>query len=563
MAIDLTPEQREIGKANFQRVVGQFADPKSPNRRDFMKGLVAAGAGAGISAAAYFGYDAAKVADRPVKAALIGSGDEGGVLIGEHNPKYLQFIAIADIRPSNQKRIFEGDPSPTSPRKGLNRLYGKDEAKKIKVFESYHKMLAEVSDIEAVVIALPLHLHAQAAIDCMKAGKHVLCEKLMAWNIAQCKEMIRVSEETDRILSIGHQRHYSLLYAHAVEVLNSGVLGDIHHIRALWHRNNSLPVLRDGKEVPGTIRDSWRPDIKPEDREALTEELLKQYGYNGKKDDKGKWIVTPLEELVRWRLFNRTGGGLMAELGSHQLDACSIFLGKVRPLRVSGTGTRAFYREQYNRGEREVDDHVFVTFEFPGKTYYIKDKDGKPTDQVDPKNKDDIVVVTYSSINTNSFEGYGECVMGNRGSLIVQEEREAMLFPERGGTAARSLSVSVASAGGGAPVLSSDPSPPTGAAAAAVATGQASLGAGPPSKGYCQEMEHFAYCIRQHGEASSPEEKRKWRLEPRCHGKVAMADAIMALTSNLAMKLHQPIKFLPEWYDEKSTAVPEDLEKRV
>ena len=75
----------------------------------------------------------------------------------------------------------------------------------------------------------------------MKAGKHVLCEKLMAWNISQCKEMIKVAKETDRILSIGHQRHYSMLYAHAVEVLNAGVLGDIKHIRALWHRNNSWP----------------------------------------------------------------------------------------------------------------------------------------------------------------------------------------------------------------------------------------------------------------------------------------------------------------------------------
>ena len=45
-----------------------------------------------------------------------------------------------------------------------------------------------------VVIALPLHLHAPVAIDCLQAGKHVLCEKLMAWNISQCKEMIRAAD---------------------------------------------------------------------------------------------------------------------------------------------------------------------------------------------------------------------------------------------------------------------------------------------------------------------------------------------------------------------------------
>ena len=50
-----------------------------------------------------------------------------------------------------------------------------------------------------------------------------------------------------------------------------------------------------------------------------------------------------VEELIRWRLWDRTAAGLMAELGSHQLDACSIFLGKVKPLSVTGVGGKFFY----------------------------------------------------------------------------------------------------------------------------------------------------------------------------------------------------------------------------
>src|SRR5262245_49557696 len=91
MAIDLTSEQKEIGKANFHRVVGQLGDPASKvSRRDFMKGMVAGAAGVGVGAAAFYGYTAAQNFGPPVKAALIGAGDEGGVLIGEHNPKYLE-----------------------------------------------------------------------------------------------------------------------------------------------------------------------------------------------------------------------------------------------------------------------------------------------------------------------------------------------------------------------------------------------------------------------------------------------------------------------------------------
>src|SRR5262249_3126301 len=136
-------------------------------------------------------------------------------------------------------------------------------------------------------------------------------------------------------------------------------------------------------------RDGWFPPITHQDYDALADkkDMLKKYGFDN------------IEQLIRWRLFQETGGGLMAELGSHQLDARSIFLGPQHPLAVSGVGVRSFFGP--NRNDRDIDDHVFATYEFPGKNY--------------AKDKNDVVVVTYSSISTNSFENYGECVMGTRG----------------------------------------------------------------------------------------------------------------------------------------------------
>jgi len=525
MAIDLTAEQKEIGRTNFQRVVGRNYEL---NRRDFMKGLFAAGTALPITAAAYFGYQ--KLHGNPVKAGLIGAGDEGGVLVGEHNPEYLEFIAYSDIRPTNQVRIFVGEP--VGPRKGFNKHYGDKAKTKIQLYPDYHQLL-ENKDIEVVVIALPLHLHAPVAIEAMKAGKHVLCEKLMAWNISQCKEMIRVADETDRCLAIGHQRHYSMLYAHAVEVLKTGDLGDIRYIRALWHRNNALPRLdKDGKEIVDPnlhhpiYKDSWYPEIPPDDRKAL-EGQIRQLGYKN------------MEELVRWRLFNRTGGGLMAELGSHQLDACSIFLGKVHPLAVSGFGGKLFYHD-----EREVDDHVFVTFEFPGPNYFA-DKDRKAI-----RDKNDLVVVTYSSISTNSFEPYGECVMGNHGTMIVSQEADIMLYPQSSG-AGRATAVTVSKEGKGLTVL--DASASTGPTEqGAVAAGKKSIGEAPVSRGYREEMEDFAYCVRMWNQAD-----KKDRRLPRCPGRVAMADAIVALTSNQAMHNKQRIEFQPAWFDPALPEVPD------
>jgi predicted dehydrogenase len=539
MALDITPEDRATGQANFDRVATGLAaqDPREPDgttRRGFMKSmLLTSGVVIPVTAGAYFGYRSEAVEGKPVKAALIGGGDEGGVLMGEHNPKYLEIVAVCDIRPSNQERIFTGDidkktklPRKDSPRKGLNFHYGRDANKKIKVYDDYKKMFENHKDIEAVVIALPLHLHAPVAIDCMNAGKHVLCEKLMAWNIAQCKEMIKAAETNDVILSIGHQRHYSLLYAHAQEVMKSGVLGDVRHIRALWHRNNATPQVDDkGNEIPNTIKDSWRPGISDEDKKALEKDIR-------------KWGYKSMEELVRWRLYKRTGGGLMAELGSHQLDACSIFLGKVKPLAVTGVGGKYFYHD-----DREVEDHVFCTFEFPGTKYWAQDQFGKVNDP------NDRVIVTYSSISTNQFEKYGECVMGSRGTLVVELEQNIQLYAG----SSRSTSVSVTSGAGG-PVLATSGSTSD---AVKVVSGAASGGAGPVSKGYREEMEHFAYCIRMWKQGASKSD----RPLPRCHGTVAMADAIIALTSNLAMKHQKRIEFKKEWFEPASSEVPDGENK--
>jgi predicted dehydrogenase len=531
MALDLNAEQREIGKGNFNRVVGKLHDRELPaegeqgvTRRRFMQGLIAAGATVPVSAAAYFGYSNHRFPNdfRPVKAGLIGAGDEGGVLVGEHNPNFVQFVAYSDIRPSNQKRIFEDESlTKNSPRRGFKYHYGSNAHNTIRLYENYKELLSN-PDIEMVVIALPLHLHAPVAIEAMNAGKHVLCEKLMAWNITQCKEMIKTADEKQRLLAIGHQRHYSMLYAHANDVVRSGVLGEIKHIRALWHRNNVKPNTDPRTRAQRPYVDSWWPVILPEDSLHLQNRIT-QLGY---KD---------MNELVRWRVYNRTGGGLMAELGSHQLDACSIFLGKKHPLSVTAVGGKHFYKDN-----RDADDHVYCIYEFPGPTY--------------PQDQHDIITVTYSSISTNDFEGYGECIMGSKGTLIVEKEANAMLWGIQG----RSTEVT-ASAAGARPVLDASSSTAP-VEQRATSTGQNAIGHNAPSRGYREEMEHFAYCIRSLGTDPSPEQRLQFK--PRCDGRAAMADAIVALAANESMRTRTRIVFQDDWFKAEDAAVP-DPDRRV
>jgi predicted dehydrogenase len=552
--MNLTEQQKQTGKENFDEAV-------AISRRDFLAGTVAAGVatGAGLGSI-YFGYGRS-VGD-PLRVGVIGTGDEGSVLIGAHNPEYLNVVAIADVRPYNVFRAFHGDvssPSAYKNRPGLMAKYKwstEDAARaKVKVYGAYEDLLAD-PDIEAVVIALPLHLHAPAAIKAMRAGKHVLTEKLMGHSIHECKEMGRVSRETGKILATGHQRHYSILYDNAVHTIGTAkLIGDVHSIRAQWHRGN-LPGKDSWKPpMPGDASFAkklagWKKDLetaKPADIDALQKQIAQleaqildqavdaaKYGYTEKTIGDGS-VRTPLEELIRWRLWNRTGGGLMAELGSHQLDAAGIFVSamhgpgkKVKPLTVTAVGNRSIFP-----ADREIDDHVYCMYEYPAPGYE-EDKNKK-------------IVVTYSSINGNGFGGYGEVVLGTKGTLVLEQEQEVMLYKD----SSKDTRVTVAKAKDGSPTLDTTESGGGGPVAAGKAGGDAA-----PSRGYTEEMEHWAWCIRN----PSPEN------QPRCKPEVAIADAVIALVSNVALNnpTTQPrIEFKPEWFDIASDETPEGIKPDV
>ena len=553
--MNLTEEQKAIGKENF-------TDAVNITRRDFLAGTVAAGLASGVGLGSiYFGYGTS-VGD-PLRVGVLGTGDEGCVLLGAHNPDYLNVVAIADVRPYNVYRAFHGDvSSPTAyqARPGLMSKYKwstEDAAReKVKVYAAYEDLLAD-KDVEAVIIALPLHLHAPAAIKAMRAGKHVLTEKLMGHSIHECKEMGRVSRDTGRILATGHQRHYSILYDNAVHTIGTAnLIGDLHSIRAQWHRGNlpgkdswKPPMPEDAslaKKLAG-----WQKDLqnaKPADIDALQKQIgqleaqiadqvvdAAKYGYTPMTLPNGDQR-TPMEELLRWRLWNRTGGGLMAELGSHQLDAAGIFVSamhgagaKVKPLTVTAVGNRSIFP-----ADREIDDHVYCMYEYPAPGYE------------DDKNKK--IVVTYSSINGNGFGGYGEVVLGTKGTLVLEQERDVMLYKD----SAKDTRVTVAKAKDGSPTLDTTES---GGGGGAVAAGKAGSDAA-PSRGYTEEMEHWAWCIRN----PSPEN------QPRCKPEVAIADAVIALVSNIALAnptTQSRIEFKPEWFDIASDETPEGVKPDV
>ena len=461
----------------------------------------------------------------PVKAAIIGTGDEGcQAMIRSHNRDYLNFIGFCDIRPSQQERAVKEFSN--------HKQYTAADVKKLKKYDEQggdarRPRRRDGRHRAALVAARPgghrgdegrqarLHREADGPLGRRVQGdvpggprdEQAAGRRPPAALLGPLRQRQLPAPERRARRRPPHPGPLAPQQRPAHGRQGQG------QATPIYDPKTGLPEYRPAtRRGTSSTSDSWKRPIPDKDKNVD----YAKYGYKS------------LDELIRWRLYNRTGAGLMAELGSHQLDACSIFLGKKHPLAVTGVGGTFFYKDG-----REVDDHVFTIFEFPS------GKDDK-----------DRVVVTYSSINTNSFDGYGEMVMGSKGTMIVSQEKEILLYKEAGNAyTSRQTSVSVETVGK-KPVLETSPSLAGPSAASALG----SLATADPSRGYREELEHFAYCIR-HGNASNYHDDKEH--QPRCRGEVALADAVIALTTNIAMKQNRRIEFDPEWFDYKSDKTPE------
>ena len=371
---------------------------KAIGRRNFLK---AAGA---LPAAGAFAYAATNTG--PVKTGIIGTGMEGRILLSVTDPKYLYVTAMCDIRPDNQ----------ILGREMIQSQHGADP----RVYERYQDLLAD-PDIEAVMIATPLKLHGPMAIDAFKAGKHVFVEKTMAYSLDECLEMTRLAARNNLNLQIGHQRFYNPLYWDALRMVQEGLLGNVYHVRALWHRNSDW---------------NYWIHVQDEYRDAVENFKPEPYGY------------PDIQHLVNWRWYEATSHGLWTELCSHQIAITNWIFGDgerdAAPTAVMASGgnckTNADQNELYLKLKSEYDERQDTKYkDFPTFESLRRHKQGYDSDDRNipdhiyaifeyPEGK----TVTYSAIQSSSVDKYYEQIMGTRGTIILSNENETYLFWEPG-----------------------------------------------------------------------------------------------------------------------------------
>ncbi len=337
----------------------------SASRRTFVKASVAAPAV--LSA---FG------AGGKVVTGHIGTGSRGYYLMErlyKGSPELAQVAAVCDTYSGNLARAKDR----------VQTMGGNTP----KTYVDYRELLADPA-VEAVVIATPEHLHHVMTIAALKAGKHVYIEKPLAHTIEEGAEIVKVAQASGKTVQVGTQNRSNTLYIQAKEMVEKGMIGDIHYVRAFWYRN-SLP------DNP-----AWRYNI-PKDADESNTDWARFLGPAPKRAfHKGRYY--------QWRLYWDYSGGISTDLLVHQTDIANFVCGKKTPLSCMASG--GVYRWSDAADDREVPDTFSALYEYPGKFH-----------------------INYSCYFGNVQFGYGEQFMGNEGTIEVLNRQVLSFWPEKFG----------------------------------------------------------------------------------------------------------------------------------
>jgi predicted dehydrogenase len=259
-------------------------------------------------------------ANDQIQIALIGAGGQGqgDTKVAVQVPG-VKLVAVADCYTGRLEHSKE--------------LWGSD----IFTTRNYAEIL-ERKDIDAVIIGTPDHWHKQVAVDAMKAGKDVYCEKPMIHLYADGPQMIEAARANNRIIQVGSQRVSSVIYIKAKELLAAGAIGQLNMVTARWDRNSSVGA--------------WNYTVPPD---ASTETCdwprflgtAPQIPFNG-------------EHFFQWRKWKAYGSGVAGDLFVHLFSGTHFITGSHGPTRAMATGGLRFWKDG-----RDVPDVMLGLFDYP------------------------------------------------------------------------------------------------------------------------------------------------------------------------------------------------------
>ena len=369
-----------------------MSSPRTADRRRFLQ-TASAAAAAGFfvgTGRASRGQDSP--GERPV-FATIGLRNQGWT-ITDKSTKFADFAAFADV---------DADVLGANLEK-LKAKTGKD----ADGYRDYRAIL-DRDDVDAVMIATPDHWHTKIAVEAMRAGKDVYCEKPLTLTIAEGKLIEQVVEETGRVFQVGtmQRTESDQRFLKAIALIRDGRIGAVRKVTCGINGATGSPEIPAVDVPAGLDWDMWLGPAPEAEYRALPE---MREGYGG-----GVPLYT--NGHYAWRNWYEYSGGQMNDWGAHHVDIATWALGagdtgpsKITPVSYS-------LPVPYENGYPTVEDRYNsptkfeIRAEMPG---------GVP------------LVITSEGDNGILFEGTEGRFFVNRGKIVGKpvEDLEANPLPE-------------------------------------------------------------------------------------------------------------------------------------
>jgi predicted dehydrogenase len=285
-----------------------------------------------------------------VRVGMIGVGARGQDLLKQVlEVPNTQLVAIADVytrRHDETKRLAPG----------------------IQTLDD-HRRLLDMKDLDGVIVASPLHLHAHHFLDVMAAGKDLYCEKTMTWSIPEAEQCLAAAGKSSRVVQIGLQHESSGALADSKQWIKDGMLGKVTQVESWMSRNSPHGQGQWVRPLPS--------DCNPQN-----------VNWNAFLDGRAD---RPFDanKFINWRLFWEFSGGNVTENMVHQI--AWIMSALELPLPSAACMSGGVFSE---KDGREVPDTIAITLDFPND-----------------------VVVTWQSTFSNSRYGLGERILGSDGTI--------------------------------------------------------------------------------------------------------------------------------------------------
>jgi predicted dehydrogenase len=322
---------------------------QSLTRRNFVK-QASASAVAGLSLSAV-SYGKILGANDRVRLGIIGPGARGQEVMNAFiKVPNAEFVAAADVYTRRH-----------------------DEAKKIapeiKPFNDHRKML-ELKDVDAVIVATPLHCHARHFIDTLSAGKDLYCEKTMTWSVEEAESCLAAAKKaSNRVIGVGQQHQSAGYFLDARKWIKDGLAGKVASVESWMSRNTPR-----GKG-------QW---VRPIPEDCNAQNVDWKAFLNGRPN-------RPFDphKFINWRLYWEFSGGNITENMVHQIGWIIGVLDLELPTAAYMSG--GVFSE---KDGREVPDTISVTLDYPND-----------------------LIVSWQSTFSNSRFGLGVRILGSEGTV--------------------------------------------------------------------------------------------------------------------------------------------------